>query len=139
MIIFHRAADLSAYHPIWFALGNPVVRTEIEAYPKLMASAARVAALGEGRRTEIEGAAALELCRATITEQAPLPGGPLTLPQAKLGDRVRIGAADYAPDQVEGELVIANAFEVAVRRTDERAGTVVVHFPAEGFTLSKVR
>jgi glutathione S-transferase len=130
--------DFAIYHTIWFALGNAVVRSEIEPYPKLMAWAARILAIGEGQRTEIEGAAAIELCRATSAEQAPLPGAPLSLPQARLGDRVRIGASDYAPDQVEGELVIANAFELAVRRTDPRAGTVVVHFPAEGFTLAKV-
>jgi hypothetical protein len=130
--------DFAIYHTIWFGLGNAVVRPEIEPYASLMGWIARIAALGQGRRTEVQGAAAIELCRATTIEQAPLPGAPLDLPQARLGDRVRIGAADYAPDQVEGELVIANAFELAIRRTDPKAGTVVIHFPPEGFTLSKV-
>lgn len=130
--------DFAVYNPIWFALANPVVRSEIEAFPRLTSWAGRMAALGQGQRSEIDGAAAIELCRATPTEQAPLSGAPLALPQARIGDRVRIGASDYAPDQVEGELVIANAFELAVRRTDPKAGTVVVHFPAEGFSLSKV-
>jgi hypothetical protein len=39
---------------------------------------------------------------------------------------------------VEGELVIANAYELAIRREDPRAGTVVVHFPPEAFALQKV-
>jgi glutathione S-transferase len=130
-------ADFAIYHPIWFGLGNAVVRPEIEAYPRLVAWAGRIASIGEGERTEIGGDAAIELCRATSAEQPPLPGAPLSLPQARIGDRVRIGASDYAPDQVEGELVIANAFELALRRTDPRAGTVVVHFPAEGFALTK--
>ena len=130
--------DFAIYHVVWFGNANPVVRPEFEPFPKLVAWHGRMLALGEGQRTELEGAAAIEVCRATHSEQAPLPGSPLTLPQARLGDRVRIGATDYAPDQVEGELVIANAFELAVRRTDPKAGTVVVHFPAEGFSVSKV-
>ena len=130
--------DFAIHHPVWFALGNPVVKAEIEAYSRLMAWVGRIAALGDGKPTEVDGAAAVELCRATQQEQPPLPGAPLDLPQARIGDRVRIAASDYAPDPVEGELVIANAFELAVRRSDPRAGTVVVHFPAENFTVTKV-
>jgi hypothetical protein len=37
---------------------------------------------------------------------------------------------------VNGELVTLNAAEIALRRADERVGTVVVHFPRAGFVLA---
>ena len=130
--------DFAVYCPIWFVLCNKGIAPELDAYPKLKAWADRVCAIGEGQRTEIEGAEAVEICRGSTALQAPLAGAALALPQVQLGDAVRIGASDYAPDQVHGELVIANAFEIAVRREDPRAGSVVVHFPPEGFSVAKV-
>ncbi len=130
--------DFAVYHPVWFIYGNPGIASELQGFPNIRAWVERILALGEGARSEMDGAEAVELCRATKTSQAPLPGTPLALPQAKLGDRVTIGASDYAPDRVEGDLVIANAFELAIRREDPRAGTVIVHFPPEGFSLTKV-
>lgn len=129
--------DYSLYNPVWFVHTNPGIAAELAAYPKLRAWADRIIAFGDGARTEMDGAEAVELCRATKTSQAPLPGAALVLPQAKLGDLVKIGASDYAPDQVQGELVIANAHELAIRREDARAGMVIVHFPPEGFTLTR--
>lgn len=129
--------DFAVYTPVWFVLGNSGISGELGPYPALRAWAARILELGDGRRSELDAAGALAHCRACQVEQAPLPGMPLALPQAGLGDRVRIGASDYAPDLVEGELVIAGAQELAIRRRDERAGTVVVHFPPEGFSLQR--
>jgi glutathione S-transferase len=130
--------DFAIYNPLWFIHVNTGIRSELDPFPRLKAWVDRILALGEGGRSEIEGGAAIEICRAAKAGQPPLDGMPLQLPQARLGDRVRIGAEDYAPDMVEGELVIANAYELAIRREDPRAGTVVVHFPPEAFTLQKV-
>lgn len=127
--------DFAVYNPMWFVYGNNGIRSELDRYPRVRAWVERILAFGEGARSELDGAQAVEICRAAQTEQPALPGMPLALPQAKLGDQVKIGAADYAPDFVQGELVMANAFELAIRRQDPRAGTVVVHFPPEGFTL----
>ena len=52
-------------------------------------------------------------------------------------DRI-IERTGYEDSAVEGELVIASANEWAIRRTDERAGTVVVHFPHLGYQLKKI-
>jgi hypothetical protein len=51
------------------------------------------------------------------------------------GAQVTVTPADYALDPVAGELVMANEREYAIRRSDDRAGTVVVHFPRIGFQL----
>ena len=52
-----------------------------------------------------------------------------------LGSAVRIRADDYARDPVDGELVLIDATEIAVRRVDPRVGEVVVHFPRLGYDL----
>lgn len=128
--------DFAVYCPIWFTYANNGTKSELARYPRIRAWADRMLSLGEGTRTELSGAAAIDVCRATTTSEAPLPGPALELPQAKVGDTVKIGAVDYAPDAVQGVLTIANAFELAVKREDPRAGTVVVHFPAEGFSVT---
>jgi glutathione S-transferase len=127
--------DFALYNPFWFIYCNPGIRPELQAFPRLEQWIARILALGEGSRIEMSGEEALQVCRSCTRSQDPLPGLALSLPQAKVGDRVRIGAVDYAPDLVAGELVIANAYELAIRREDAQAGTTIVHFPAEGFTV----
>jgi hypothetical protein len=37
---------------------------------------------------------------------------------------------------VTGDLVTLNAHEIALRRTSERVGIVVVHFPRAGFIVA---
>ena len=129
--------DFALYNAVWFIWNNAGTRPELDPYPKVLAWVERIRGLGEGTPEEMSGEDAVAFCRACTRWQAPLPGAPLDLPQARVGDRVKIGATDYAPDLVEGELVIANAYEIAVRREDPQAGTCVVHFPAEAFTLKK--
>lgn len=130
--------DFSVYHPIWFLTNNPGVASELEPYPNLRAWVARIVAMGNGEVQDMSGAEALERCRSAAKPRDPLPGAALQLPGLKLGQTVQIAATDYGVDPVQGELVIANRFEVAVRRSDERAGTVVVHFPPEGFRVGAV-
>ena len=51
------------------------------------------------------------------------------------GAAVTVQATDYASDLVSGELVGLSHETVSLRRSDERAGTVHVHFPRIGYTL----
>jgi hypothetical protein len=55
-----------------------------------------------------------------------------------LGSLVVIAADNFGLEPTEGELVAATRTRYTLRRTDERAGTVHVHFPRVGFTLKKV-
>ena len=45
---------------------------------------------------------------------------------------------DYGKVPVVGELVTLDLQEIAIRRVDERAGEVVVHFPRIGYTVATV-
>lgn len=127
--------DFAVYHPVWFVYGNAGIAAELQPFPKLRAWVERILALGAGSFTPMTGSDAIKQCRDATAAQPPLAGADLQLPSVRIGDGVEVAAKDYAIDVVIGELVIANAAEIAIRRRDERAGTVIVHFPPEGFSV----
>jgi hypothetical protein len=53
------------------------------------------------------------------------------------GQSVTIAATDYGTDPVAGTLVGLSQTEAVLRRTDERAGTVHVHFPRAGYQIKQ--
>ncbi len=129
-------ADFSVYHCLWFVGNNPVVAPILDGYPNVAAWRSRMAAFGHGKFEEIPADAALAIGRdakpMAVPRAAPvLPDG------VKLGDQVGVTPTDYGLIPVKGELVVASAREFAVRRHDEQAGEVVVHFPRVGFTIAK--
>ncbi|EGH18227.1 putative glutathione S-transferase-related protein, partial [Pseudomonas savastanoi pv. glycinea str. race 4] len=69
---------------------------------------------------------------------APLPDEVFVDPNGfKAGDQVAISAVDYGVEAVEGELIFTGREELILRREDERAGVVHVHFPRMGFRVEK--
>lgn len=125
-------ADLSAYHPLWgFGAMPPGVKL-LESRQAIRSWMERVGGIGHGDRTELDSAEAVEIARRSQPETAPHvdaddPNG------RKVGDPIKVFPEAYGRDPVAGELVYADAHEIALRRTDERAGEVVVHFPREGY------
>jgi glutathione S-transferase len=122
--------DIAHYHPL-FLLGNlPTVASELEPYPNLRAWIQRVRAIGYGRFGFVPGAEAIERARGTTTWTEPLSPEKIEVDGVQLGDRVAIAPTDIGTqDWVRGELVICGPDEIAVRRSDPRAGEVTVHFP----------
>jgi len=51
------------------------------------------------------------------------------------GTRVTVTPTDYGMDPSAGTLVGLSEDEVVIERTDERAGTLHVHFPRAGFQV----
>jgi hypothetical protein len=97
----------------------------------------RIAKLGHGQRSEMESSEAIEIARRATPKTKPgiAPGDPNG---RRPGDRVQVFPEAYGRDPVRGELVFADAHQIAVRRHDDRVGEVVVHFPHEGcVTLAK--
>jgi len=130
-------ADFSVYHPVWFVRDAAKVGAILERAPKLSAWTERMAAFGHGQAQDLSSTEALAVAREGKTED--LSGRAfIDFHGIPLGTRVAIAPIDYGIDPVEGELVLADANEYAVRRHDERAGTVVVHFPRLGFQLKKL-
>ncbi|MEO8753996.1 MAG: glutathione S-transferase family protein [Casimicrobiaceae bacterium] len=130
-------ADFSVYHSLWFIRRVSAVASPLERYPRLREWAERVKAIGHGRSEELSSSDAVAIAqRGEHAATANLPVQDFH--GIALGERVAIAASDYGMDPVEGTLVISAANEIAVRRTDPRAGEVIVHFPRIGFQLNRV-
>lgn len=130
-------ADFSTYHAIWYVRRATAVAGILDAAPKVLEWADRMAALGHHQSEKMSAEQAIAIARdSTPIATAGMPF--IDLHGIALGERVAILPTDYALDPVEGELVLSTENEFALRRTDDRAGTVVVHFPRLGFQLKKI-
>lgn len=130
-------ADFSVAHTLWFLKQTPVTAPLVDDYPGVSAWLGRVLGFGHGAPSELSSAEAVEI--AAQATPAALPDEAFVDPNGfKAGDQVTIAAIDYGVDPVEGELVFSGREELILRREDERAGVVHVHFPRFGFRISKV-
>jgi glutathione S-transferase len=128
-------ADFSVAHPVWFIRRAPPVAGVLDACPLLGAWYERVQALKQGPSgKQLDAAQALHIAAGATAE----PG--LVQPGLgfEVGEAVTVRATDHGSDPVEGLLHGLSHEEVAVRREDERAGSVVVHFPRIGFQIKKL-
>lgn len=130
-------ADFSVYHSLWFLKIAVAVAGILDSAPKLQAWITRMQAFGHHEFDKMRAEQALEIARTSVPLEDDEPPF-IDLHGVALGDRVAILPTDYALDPVDGELVRSSANEFAVRRQDERASTVVVHFPRVGFQLKKI-
>jgi len=129
-------ADFSIYHPLWFIHRAGPLGALLDPYPRLTAWYARMSEFGHGPAKPLSSQDALTVARETK---------PADLPQVDLrqvdgcvvGDQVTVSATDYGTDPVRGELVMSGIEEIVIRRQDERAGTVQVHFPRIGYRIAK--
>jgi len=127
-------ADFSLAHCLWFLKGTPVTAPLVDAYPHVSAWLGRVLGFGHGASSALSAEDAIAIARAATP--AALPDEQFVEPNGfTAGQRVQIAATDYGVDPVEGELVFAGAEELILRREDDRAGTVHVHFPRLGFAI----
>lgn len=128
--------DVNAYMNIWYVRGNlPDAAKLFERFPKMLAWEQRVKAIGHGsRERELTSAEALEIAR-NATPQTPVAEDDGDLNGRKPGDRVQVIPDDYGKIPVEGTIVSLSAQHIAIRRKDDRAGDVVVHFPRAGFLV----
>ncbi|WP_460111766.1 glutathione S-transferase family protein [Pseudomonas sp. H3_D04] len=129
-------ADFALAHPMWFLKATPVTSPLVDAYPAVSAWLGRVMGFGHGAFSEMTSEAALEVARNATP--AALPDEQFDEPNGfEPGQQVVIAATDYGVDPVAGELLFVGREELILRREDERAGVVHVHFPRFGFRLEK--
>jgi len=129
--------DFALYHVLWPVWKVPATRPLLDPYPKTVAFLERMSEFGQAKpAADLSSVEALQVAKKSK---------PAAIPQAEavgtegvaLGDVVQVMPIDYGFDPVKGELVHCSADEIAVRRTDPRAGTVVVHFPRLGYQITK--
>lgn len=131
-------ADFAVYHPLWFTQERtPALAGIFDATPEVKAWMARMQAIGHGTPGKCSAEEALHVARSATP--APEPSEVFQDDHGiALGSAVVIAADNFGLEPTEGELVAATRTRYTLRRTDERAGTVHVHFPRVGFTLKKV-
>lgn len=130
-------ADFAAYHPLWYSrVRVPVMAGILDATPGVLAWMDRMAALGHGRMEKFSSAEAIALA-ATSTPLSVADESFQDEHGIPLGSRVTVAAETFGPETTEGELVAATRMHYTLRRVDERAGTVHVHFPRIGYVLKK--
>ncbi len=126
-------ADFAAYHATWFL--ERVAPEPLAPHANLRAWMGRIAAIGpSGEGPALSSSDALSICRASTTQTEP-PATWSDPMQLAYGELVRVRALDYGREPVEGQLVGSAPNELTLRREDERAGTVFVHFPRLGYEI----
>ena len=136
-------ADFSAYHPLWFTrVRTPVVADILQLTPAVLDWMDRMNAIGHGSMEKFDAAQAI--AAAAAADPMPVGHGLLTDSTFQdehgipLGSRVSITAESFGPEPTEGELIAATRTHYTLSRTDERAGTVHVHFPRIGYAMKAV-
>ena len=132
-------ADFSAYHPMWFTLERtPSVAGILDATPLLKDWMARMKAIGHGQHEQMKSDQAVEVAKnATPADVSRMPF--VDDHGIALGSEVTITADNFGLEPTPGTLVAATKTRLTLRREDDRAGTVHVHFPRNGFILKKVK
>ncbi|WP_312260141.1 glutathione S-transferase family protein [Limnohabitans sp.] len=130
-------ADFAAYHPLWFTQERtPALAGILDATPEVKSWMARMQAIGHGTPGKCSAEQALQV--AQTSTPASLQGEVFQDEHGiALGSAVVIAADNFGLEPTEGELVAATRTRYTLKRSDERAGTVHVHFPRVGFTLKK--
>jgi glutathione S-transferase len=127
-------ADLSAYHPLPIARLHAAFKGLLEPCPRLRAWMDRIAAIGHGKREELDAKEAIAIARDATP--APPTAEPVSLPEGLAwGRRVAVMAEEPGSGMVVGELQPSDVHEIAIRRRSERAGELVVHFPREDYLV----
>jgi len=129
-------ADFSVFHPLWFFRRGPAVAPMLDPYTRVKAWMARIDAIGHGSPSAITGADAIAI--AQNAQPKPIAAAAIEdLEGFALGDTVEVLPVDYGFDPVRGNLLKGTRDEIALARTDDRAGKLVVHFPRQGYEVRK--
>jgi glutathione S-transferase len=129
--------DIHAWTVPWFTRASvPGVNELFATCPRLAAWEARVAALGEGRRTDsnVEEAFAVARSSRPRAAEVEVDAAQDLLP----GVRVEVSPDDTRRGAVEGEVHAVSWNEIAVRRSNPKCGEVVVHFPRLGYRVRRL-
>lgn len=128
--------DLHAMWDPWFLRRFAPAESKrmYDGFPKIAQWEKRLAAIGQGKRTELDPKQALEIARAAKPRAAVgiAPDEPLGFAD---GTPVKVTPTDYAEVPVIGNLVATTIQSVSIRRRDPQVGEVVVHFPKIGYSV----
>jgi glutathione S-transferase len=126
-------ADFSVAHCGWYLRRSGPPGAVLDGHAHLSAWLDRMREIGHATHQPMTSAEAIAVAAGGATEQVAVAPG-LGFEE---GQPVGVTPTDYGFDTVSGTLVGLSDSEVVVRRHDERAGVVHVHFPRAGFQIRK--
>jgi glutathione S-transferase len=124
-------ADFACFHPLWLYVSCN--RRPLEAGPKVEAWYQRVSEIGHGHREEITQDKAFAVAK--NAEPRPLPESVSDAPIA-MGATVEVTPSDYGKVPVSGTLAAFTQDRIVIARDTQQFGTLHVHFPREGYSLT---
>ena len=130
-------ADFAAYHPLWFTrTRTPAMAGILNATPAVLAWMDRMAEMGHASFEKLSAVDAV--AAAAAATPTPLHDDVFQDEHGiALGSQVTIRSENFGLEPTQGELIAATRMHYTLRRTDERAGVVHVHFPRIGYILKK--
>jgi glutathione S-transferase len=132
-------ADFAAYHPLWFTRHcTSVMAGILDATPSVLAWMDRIAAIASTQANEIQPREAISIA-ASATPAALHDAVFQDDHGIPLGSQVTIASDSFGPEPTSGELIAATRMHYTLRRADERAGAVHVHFPRIGYVMRAVQ
>jgi glutathione S-transferase len=132
-------ADFAAYHPLWFTVERtPSLAGILEPTPLLKDWMVRMNSIGHGIHEKMKPSQAVDVAKQASPEDVS-HWNFVDEHGIVLGSEVTITADNFGLEPTPGILVAATKTRLTLRREDERAGTVHVHFPRNGFILKKVK
>jgi glutathione S-transferase len=128
--------DALCYYLVWFIRGRYAGGPDfLSQFPHLVAWEKRVADIGHGQPGDMTAEEALAVAKAASpqTQTRADPDDPERLAPGQKVAVVPEGTGGDPP--VTGEIVSVSADEIAIRRSHDRVGEVVLHFPRVGFEV----
>jgi glutathione S-transferase len=125
-------ADAAVFHVLNFACSAPSLAAAVGAHPAIGKWLQGILDMGEGQRRDMSPADALEVARAATPDYTP-PADAIADDALPVGQTIAIRPNDYGQEETVGEIVWATAEALAVKRTDDAVGEVLVHYPRLGY------
>ena len=129
-------ADFSTYHCLWFVRNNEALQDGFKPFENVNEWLRKLGAFGHGGLLQMSGEEALTIAR-EAQPQTPEKQGVALTEGPGIGDVVDVLPIDYGFQATRGELLVHSLEEIAVKRTDDNVGEVVVHFPRLGFRIER--
>ena len=125
-------ADAATFHVLNFACNAPSLAEEVNKHTAIANWLQAIRDMGEGQRSDMEPAEALNIARDATPDYTP-PADAIADEALPVGQVIAIKPNDYGQEETVGEIAWATAEALAVKRSDEKVGDVLVHYPRLGY------
>ncbi|MBX2836780.1 MAG: glutathione S-transferase [Gammaproteobacteria bacterium] len=131
--------DIMMYYIVWFVSGRwDEGDNFLQEFSQLVAWQSRMKSIGHGSVKEISAEEALSVASHSFTSteiEKECFGESDWQPGMKVSILPDVGGGD---PEVQGDLISINSTQIAIKRSDSKAGNVVIHFPRIGYRINPI-